>query len=136
MTQSIVVQMDSGTVLNDEDLPPLPDKLEKQLRRRLEQFELYDEGDVREYLENPESTYIFKMQEVEHPEFQGALVRDCFYEFVLTLMKNYRKFWVLTAPLRRSRSTRRARRTARSASPSLSYSTISSACRTSSPTWA
>jgi hypothetical protein len=42
--------MDSGTVLNDEDLPPLPDKLEKQLRRRLEQFELYDEVEVREYL--------------------------------------------------------------------------------------
>jgi len=45
-------------------------------------------------LENPESTYIFKMQEVEHPEFQGHLVRDCFFEFTLTLMKNYRKFWV------------------------------------------
>jgi len=27
--------MDKGNVLNDEDLPPLPDKLEKQLRKRL-----------------------------------------------------------------------------------------------------
>lgn len=33
--QSIIVQMDNGTILNDEDLPPLPDKLEKQLRKRL-----------------------------------------------------------------------------------------------------
>ncbi len=33
--KSIIIQMDSGTVLNDEDLPPLPDKLEKQLRKRL-----------------------------------------------------------------------------------------------------
>lgn len=101
--------MDTGTVLNDEDLPPLPDKLEKQLRRRLEQFELYDEAEVREYLENPESTYIFKMQEVEHPEFQGALVRDCFYEFMLTLMKNYKKFWVGMNTRRKCRSTRRGR---------------------------
>lgn len=44
------MQMDNGTVLNDEDLPPLPDKLEKQLRKRLECFELYDEDDVKEYL--------------------------------------------------------------------------------------
>jgi hypothetical protein len=42
--------MDNGTVLNDEDLPPLPDKLEKQLRKRLDPFELYDENDVKEYL--------------------------------------------------------------------------------------
>jgi len=27
--------MDKGNVLNDEDLPPLPDKLEKQLKKRL-----------------------------------------------------------------------------------------------------
>ena len=92
--KSIIVQLDNGTLLNDEDLPPLPDKMEKQLRKRLELFELYDEEEVKEYLENPESTYIFKMQEVEHPEFQGHLVRDCFFEFTLTLMKNYRKFWV------------------------------------------
>ncbi len=32
------MQLDSGTVLNDEDLPPLPDKMEKQLRKRLEMF--------------------------------------------------------------------------------------------------
>ena len=56
-------------------------------------LEIYDEEDVKEYLENPESTYIFKMQQVEHPEFEGHLVRDSFYEFMLTLMKNYRKFW-------------------------------------------
>lgn len=57
----------------------MPDKLEKQLRRKLEPFELYDEDEVKEYLENPESTYIFKMQEIEHPEFQGVIIRDCFY---------------------------------------------------------
>lgn len=41
------MQLDNGTVLNDEDLPPLPDKMEKQLRKRLEMFELYDEDEVR-----------------------------------------------------------------------------------------
>jgi hypothetical protein len=35
LTQTIIVQMDNGTVVNDEDLPPLPDKLEKQLKKRL-----------------------------------------------------------------------------------------------------
>jgi hypothetical protein len=39
--------MDSGMILNDEDLPPLPDKLEKQLRKRLEMFELYNEEEVK-----------------------------------------------------------------------------------------
>lgn len=43
LIKSIVVQLDNGTLLNDEDLPPLPDKMEKQLRKRLELFELYDE---------------------------------------------------------------------------------------------
>lgn len=38
LTESIVIQMDNGSILNDEDLPPLPDKMEKQLKRRLEPF--------------------------------------------------------------------------------------------------
>ena len=31
----IIVHLDDGAVLNDEDLPPLPEKMEKQLRKRL-----------------------------------------------------------------------------------------------------
>lgn len=64
ITQSLIVQMDTGMIHNDEDLPPLPDKMEKQLIKRLEMFDIYNESDVKEYLENPESTYIFKMQTV------------------------------------------------------------------------
>ncbi len=70
---------------------------------------------MREYLENPESTYIFKMQEIEHPEFQGHLVRDCFYEFTLTLMKNYKKFWVCLLLFRSNKSTKIVRKIAQSA---------------------
>lgn len=46
-SDSIIVQLDSGTLLNDEDLPPLPDKMEKQLKKRLDAFELYDEEEVK-----------------------------------------------------------------------------------------
>lgn len=34
------------------------------------------------------------MQEVQDPQFHGHLVRDSFFEFILTLMKNYKKFMV------------------------------------------
>jgi hypothetical protein len=33
------------------------------------------------------------MQEVQDPHFHGNEVRDIFLEFLLTLMKNYRKYW-------------------------------------------
>lgn len=32
------------------------------------------------------------MQEIQDPHFHGHLVRDSFFEFLLTLMKNYKKF--------------------------------------------
>lgn len=32
--------------------------------------------------------------EVEHPNFKPMLIRDAFLEFFLTLMKNYKKYWV------------------------------------------
>lgn len=32
------------------------------------------------------------MQEVQDPQFHGHLVRDIFFEFLLTFMKNYKKF--------------------------------------------
>lgn len=81
-------------MLNDEDNPPLPERLLKQLMKRLEKFEVYDREEVTEFLENPESTYLFKMQEVQDPHFHGHLVRDIFFDFFLTLMRNYRKFWI------------------------------------------
>lgn len=56
------MHLDRNEVLNDEDLPPLPEKLVKQLRKRLERLEVYDQEEVTEYLENNESTYLFKMQ--------------------------------------------------------------------------
>ena len=49
-------------MLNDEDLPPLPEKLVRQLRKRLEKLEVYDQEEVTEYLESHESVYLFKMQ--------------------------------------------------------------------------
>jgi hypothetical protein len=36
--QVIIVLLDSGKVMNDEDLPPLPEKLHKQLFKRLQEF--------------------------------------------------------------------------------------------------
>ena len=90
--------MDNNEVLNDEDLPPLPEKLAKQLRKKLEKLEVYDESEVKEYLESPESTYLFKMQEFQDPHFRGNEVRDIFFEFILTLMRNYKKFWINKEP--------------------------------------
>ena len=60
--------------------------------KKLEKFEVYDSDEVTEFLENPESTYLFKMQEVADPNFHGHLIRDIFLDFFLTLMKNYRKY--------------------------------------------
>ena len=34
------------------------------------------------------------MQEVQDPHFHGNEVRDIFLEFLLTLMRNYRRFWI------------------------------------------
>lgn len=64
------------------------------------------------------------MQEIEHPEFQGHLVRDCFLEFTLTLMKNYKKFWVTDGSFRNSKNTKIIRKIAQLDSPNLSYSTM------------
>ena len=47
-----------------------------------------------EFLDNPESTYLFKMQEVADPNFKGHLIRDAFLDFFLNLMRNYRKYCV------------------------------------------
>ena len=36
--------------MNDEDLPPLPEKLHKQLFKRLQEYEIFDPDEVKEYL--------------------------------------------------------------------------------------
>jgi hypothetical protein len=60
-------------------MPPLPEKLAKQLVKRLEEFDIFNIEDVREFLENPENTYTFKIMEVEHPNFKPMLIRDAFF---------------------------------------------------------
>lgn len=60
----VIVYLDKNKIINDETLPPLPDKMEKQLIKKLTQFSVYEEYQVKQYLENPENTYIFKMQEI------------------------------------------------------------------------
>lgn len=42
--------LDSGKLMNDEDMPPLPEKLAKQLVKKLEEFEIFNIDDVREFL--------------------------------------------------------------------------------------
>jgi hypothetical protein len=39
--------------MNDEDMPPLPEKLGKQLLKKLENYQLYDSEEVKDFLENP-----------------------------------------------------------------------------------
>ena len=39
--------------------------------------------------------FFFPVDNEDSDDFKGYAVRDCFFEFNLTLMKNYKKFWVL-----------------------------------------
>lgn len=34
------------------------------------------------------------MRTIDYPEFNPYDIRDAFFEFLLTLMKNYNKYWV------------------------------------------
>lgn len=50
LIKSVIVYLDKNEILNDEDNPPLPNKLYKQLQKRLEKFEIYDPAEINEYL--------------------------------------------------------------------------------------
>jgi len=91
------VDLDNNEIVNDEALPPMPDKLVKQLHKRLLPFEVYVREHTKEYLENPENRYIFEMLQQADSDslnFDPYEIRDAFFEFNLTFMKNYPKFWV------------------------------------------
>lgn len=75
----------------------MPDKLVKQLQKRLLPFEVHARDQTKDYLENPENRYIFEMMiqaDSDNVNFDSYEIRDAFFEFNLTLMKNYPKYWV------------------------------------------
>jgi hypothetical protein len=48
--QCIIVDLDNNEIVNDEALPPMPDKLVKQLHKRLLPFEVHVREHTKEYL--------------------------------------------------------------------------------------
>lgn len=54
--------------------------------------------------------FFFPVDNEDSDDFRGYAVRDCFFEFNLTLMKNYKKFWVFFDTFRKFISIRKAKK--------------------------